>query len=66
MTEERKQMERLQMRVYLLEELLRRVHTLWTRCYRERSLYVGEPGSASHEFLKLVYKIEKTLPPTEQ
>jgi hypothetical protein len=65
MSEERRQFELLHLRVRLLEELLRQVPVLWARCQQERSFCIREPGSASYEFLKLVYKIEKTVLPID-
>lgn len=61
MAEESKQVGELQTRISQLEEMLRQVPYLWVRCRQERSFTIREPGSASHEFIKLVYKIEKTF-----
>jgi hypothetical protein len=61
MAEESKQVEQLQARICLLEDLLRQVPRLWLRCRQEGDFFVREIGSASHEFIKLVYKIEKTV-----
>lgn len=66
MAEESKQVQPLQERIHLLEELLRQVPLLWLRCREEGSFFIKDLGSASHEFLKLVYKIEKAVPPIEQ
>jgi hypothetical protein len=63
MPEVRTQVEPLQVRIRLLEELLRQLPLLWARCQQERSFFIREPGSVSYKFLKLVYKIEKTVPP---
>lgn len=51
----------LQARIRLLEDLLRRVLVLWDLCRQEGNFSVREAGSPSHEFVKLVYKIEKTV-----
>ncbi len=66
MAEESKQVQQLQERNHLLEELLRQVPRLWLRCREEGSFFIKGLDSASHEFLKLVYKIEKAVPPIEQ
>jgi hypothetical protein len=66
MTEESELVEQLQAWIGLLEALLREVPRVWLRCRREDSFVVKGPGSASFEFVKLVYKIEKTVPSSEQ
>lgn len=66
MIDESKQTEQSPTRIRLLEALLSQVPPLWIRCLQERSLVIGEPKSASREFLKLVYQIEKTARATEQ
>lgn len=65
MTDESTQVKQLETHIHLLEDLLRQVPLLWARCQQERSFCIREPGSASYEFLKLVYKIEKTVPASE-
>ncbi len=64
--ESKQQVQQLQERNHLLEELLRQVPLLWLRCREEGSFFIEGLDSASHEFLKLVYKIEKAVPPIEQ
>jgi hypothetical protein len=66
MAEESKQVQQLEDRIHLLEELLRQVPLLWLGCREEGSFFIKSLDSASHEFLKLVYKIEKAVPPIEQ
>jgi hypothetical protein len=38
---------------------------VWLRCRQEDSFIAEGPGSASFEFVKLVYKIEKTVSSSE-
>jgi hypothetical protein len=65
MSDENDQLEPLQARISLLEELLRQVPLTWARCRLEGSFAIGEPGTASYEFLTLLLQINRTVPPIE-
>lgn len=65
MTEESKLVEELRARIGLLEELLRDVQRVWLRCRQEDTFINRGPGSASFDFVKLVCKIEKEVPSSD-
>jgi hypothetical protein len=60
-SESKGKLKLFQARINVLEDLLRQVVVLWERCRLEGNFSVREAGSASHELVKLVYKIEKTV-----